>query len=387
VNERILKLHNKYQQLISIENEINESFYNGVLTRYKNPVITSEHVPLNWRYDLNQQTNPLIIERLGVNAVFNPGAIEFENCIHLVVRVEGSDRKSFFAMAKSKNGIDQFEFYGYPLTWDDMDQEEVNMYDMRLTKHEDGYIYGVYCSESKDKNAQDGDTSSAIAKAALVRTKDLVRWERLKNLITPSKQQRNVCLHPTFIDGKYAFYTRPQDGFIETGSGGGISIGLVDDIMNPVIYSEKVIDAKKYHTIYELKNGQGPTPLKGDKGWIHIAHGVRQTASGLRYVLYAFATSFQNPYEVIAKPSGYLLAPYENERIGDVSNVLFCNGAVLKEDGKIFIYYASSDTRIHVATTTLERLEDYLYKNPKEAFRSLDCAKQRIQLIKDNEKR
>jgi len=383
-------IHNKYFEmkekqdvLIYRLNEIDQTYENGIYDRYQNPVLTRAHVPIHWRYDLDIKNNPNFLERLGVNATLNPGAIYFEGEFYLVVRMEGLDRKSVFALAKSKTGIDGFEFTNYLLEWDDIDEAETNVYDMRLTKHEDGYIYGVYCSESKDPNAPEGDTSMAIAKAGILRTKDMKSWQRLPNLMTESAQQRNVVLHPEFVDGQYALYTRPQDGFISTGSGGGIGFALLDSMELPRVDVEKVIDPKVYHTIYELKNGQGPAPIKTDKGWIHIAHGVRNTAAGLRYVLYTFATDLDDVTSVIAKPGGHFLAPYGKERIGDVSNVVFCNGA-LEVDGLVYIYYASSDTRIHVATTSLEKLMDYTFNTPEDKFRSLDCAKQRNGMIDNN---
>lgn len=375
----------KQEQLITRKNELNEDFYNGVYDRYKYPVITRHHVPVHWRFDLNEETNPHFMERLGINATLNPGAIYFGGKYYLVVRTEGLDRKSIFALAVSDNGIDNFRFIDTPLTWEDIDAAETNMYDMRLVLHEDGWIYGIYCSESKDPEAAPFDTSSAVAQAGFVRTKDLKTWERLPNIQTKSPQQRNVVLHPEFVDGKYAFYTRPQDGFISTGSGGGIAFGLCDDILNPVIDQENIIDERRYHTVYEVKNGQGPAPLKTDKGWIHIAHGVRNTAAGLRYVLYTFATSLEDPTKIIAKPGGHFIAPYDDERVGDVSNVIFCNGAVVNENNDVFIYYASSDTRIHIATTTLEKLVDYTFDTPEDPYRSLDNALQRKSLIERNE--
>ncbi|MCK6075997.1 glycoside hydrolase family 130 protein [Paenibacillus silvae] len=385
-------IHPKYktlleqqEQLLSRKNEVQSSFYNGVYQRYRYPVITRHHVPLHWRFDLNEATNPHFMERLGINAALNPGAIYFNGKYIMVVRTEGLDRKSFFALAESDNGIDGFRFIGKPLVWDDIDAEETNQYDMRLVQHEDGWIYGIYCSEHKDPEAPDFDTSSAVAQAGLVRTRDLTRWERLPNITTNSPQQRNVVLHPEFVDGKYAFYTRPQDGFISTGSGGGIAFGLCEDILNPVISEEIIIDERKYHTVYEVKNGQGPAPLKTDRGWIHIAHGVRNTAAGLRYVLYTFATDLNDPARIIAKPGGHFIAPYDDERVGDVSNVIFCNGAIVNEKGEVFIYYASSDTRCHVAKTTLEQLVDYTFNTPADPYRSLDCALQRGELIEQNE--
>lgn len=373
----------KYEDLISRKNEKTEE-YNGIFERYKYPVLTREHVPLFWRYDLDERTNPHFMERLGVNAVFNPGAIELDGKFYLVARVEGYDRKSFFAVAESESGIDGFKFWDYPVEFDDMYPEETNVYDMRLTKHEDGWIYGVFCSESKDPNAPLGDLSSAIASAGIVRTKDLKRWERLPNLKTKSPQQRNVVLHPEFVNGKYAFYTRPQDDFIEAGSGSGICFGLCDDIENPIIDEEKLVSPRVYHTITEVKNGAGCVPIKTEKGWIHIAHGVRNTAAGLRYVIYLFVTDLNDPSKVIASPGGYLIAPRGEERVGDVSNVVFTNGVIARDNGDVYIYYASSDTRIHVATTTVEKLLDYAFNTPPDALRSLDCVKQRKELIKKN---
>lgn len=374
------RLINTQKKLLKKKNKINKNFYNGVFNRYVNPILTSEHVPVSWRFDLDPKTNPYCIERLGINAVFNSGAIYFNDYFYLVARVEGTDRKSFFAVARSKNGIDNFEFVE-TVIYPDIDEEETNVYDMRLIKHDDGYIYGIYCSECKDNSVS--DTSSAIAKVGILRTKDLHTWERLPNLKFNCAQQRNCVLHPEFVNGKYAFYTRPQDGFIDIGTGGGIGFGYVDDIENPVLHDEVLVDKLRYHTVYELKNGEGPAPIKTTKGWIHFAHGVRNTAAGLRYVLYAYATSLEKPWELTAKPSGYLLAPIDDERIGDVSNVLFVNGVVLK-DNIIYLYYASSDTRMHVATATLDSLLDYIFNNPEDKYRSIDCVKQRQKLIERN---
>ncbi|GAB1158300.1 glycoside hydrolase family 130 protein [Paenibacillus illinoisensis] len=384
IHPKYKELLEQQEQLLTRQNEIDPAFYNGVYDRYRYPVITRHHVPLHWRFDLDETTNPHFMERLGINATLNPGAIYFNGKYVMVIRTEGLDRKSIFALAESDNGIDGFRFTGKPLVWEDIDAEETNQYDMRLVQHEDGWIYGIYCSERKDPEAPAFDTSSAVAQAGLVRTRDLVSWERLPNITTGSPQQRNVVLHPEFVDGKYAFYTRPQDGFISTGSGGGIAFGLCDDILNPVIAKETIIDERKYHTVYEVKNGQGPAPLKTDRGWIHIAHGVRNTAAGLRYVLYTFATDLNDPARIIAKPGGHFIAPYDDERVGDVSNVIFCNGAVVNEQGKVFIYYASSDTRCHVATTTLDKLVDYTFNTPADPYRSLDCASQRGDLIERN---
>ena len=375
----------QHEELVAKKNKIDSNWYNGCFERYINPVLTAEHIPIEWRYDLNPTTNLFGMERLGVNAVFNPGAIEFDGKIALICRVEGYDRKSFFAVAESENGIDNFKFRKYPILIDQTDDPDTNVYDMRLTRHTDGWIYGLFCTERKDPNAVSGDTSSAVAAAGIVRTKDLDTWERLPDLITPSPQQRNVVLHPEFINGKYAFYTRPQDGFIEAGSGGGIGWGLCDDITKPILTEEKIVDSKIYHTIKEVKNGCGATPVKTADGWLHVAHGVRNTAAGLRYVLYAFMTSLDDPSEVIYSPGGYFLAPWKEERIGDVSNVVFSNGIVAKQDGKVFLYYASSDTRIHVATTDIERLCDWVKNTPSDPLTSRACVEQRIELIKKNE--
>lgn len=385
IHEKYKALLHQQEQLITRPNERNEAFYNGIYDRYKYPVITRHHVPIHWRFDLNAETNPFFMERLGINATLNPGAIYLDGKYYLAVRTEGLDRKSFFALAVSDNGIDNFRFIQTPITWEDTDPEETNMYDMRLVKHEDGWIYGIFCSEKHDPEAPAHDTSSAVASAGLVRTRDLKTWERLPNIETRSPQQRNVVLHPEFVNGKYALYTRPQDGFISTGTGGGIAFGFCDSMEKAYIDHEEVIDERKYHTVYEVKNGQGPAPLKTDKGWIHIAHGVRNTAAGLRYVLYTFATSLEDPAKVIAKPGGHFIAPYDDERVGDVSNVIFCNGAVVNEAGEVFIYYASSDTRIHVATTTLEKLVDYTFNTPEDTFRSLGSAAQRAELVAKNE--
>ena len=384
------KLHPNYymlkarqEELISRKNNVNTDFYNGIFERYENPVLTRDHVPVEWRYDLNPETNPYFEERLGINAVMNPGAIYLDGKYYLMARVEGADRKSFFALAASDNGVDNFRFLR-PIVLPDTCPEETNVYDMRLTQHEDGYIYGVFCSESKDTSSN--DLSAAVAAAGIVRTKDLVNWERLPNLVTlHSPQQRNVALHPEFVNGKYAFYTRPMDDFIETGSGGGIGFGLCDDITHAVIDEEKMTSIRRYHTITESKNGEGAVPIKTSKGWIHIAHGVRNTAAGLRYVIYAFATDLNDPSKVIAEPSGLLIGPREAERVGDVSNVVFTNGAIVNENNEVFIYYASSDTRVHVAKTDVERLTDYVFNTPSDPYRSPDCVRQRVRLIEANQ--
>ncbi len=372
----------KQEKLLSRPN-YKTKFYNGVLSRYENPVLTRDHVPLFWRYDLNPETNPFFEERLGINAVLNSGAIYLDGKYCLVARIEGNDRKSFFGVARSDNGISGFVFDDHPVILPDTCPEETNVYDMRLTQHEDGWIYGVFCSESKDKT--NPDLSAAVAAAGIVRTHDLVHWERLDNLITlHSPQQRNVVLHPEFVNGKYAFYTRPMDSFIDTGSGGGIGFGLCDDITHAVIDEEKILSRRKYHQITEAKNGECTVPIKTEKGWIHIAHGVRNTAAGLRYVLYAYATALDDPSRVIAEPSGLLLGPRGSERVGDVSNVLFSNGAIVRENGDVYLYYASSDTRVHVATTTLDRLTDYVFNTPEDPGRSRDCVVQRCELIDKN---
>ncbi len=372
----------KQEELLNRKNE-KTGFYNGIFDRYKYPVLTREHIPLTWRYDLNKETNPYFMERLGVNAVMNAGAIELDGKYYLVARIEGNDRKSFFGVAESEDGISGFRFWDYPILLDDVCPEETNVYDMRLTKHEDGYIYGVFCSESKGTSVN--DLSAAVAAAGIVRTKDLKQWERLDNLKTlNSPQQRNVVLHPEFVRGKYAFYTRPMDDFIDTGSGGGIGFGLCDDIEHAVIDEEMITSKRKYHTITEAKNGAGAVPIKTDRGWIHIAHGVRNTAAGLRYVLYAFATALDNPAKVIAEPSGMLLGPRDWERVGDVSNVVFTNGAIVKDNGDVYIYYAASDTRMHVAVTTVEKLVDYVFHTPEDPGRSVECVAQRCEMIRRN---
>lgn len=372
-----------YNSIIHRKNVKNEHFYNGIYDRWVYPVLTREHIPLTWKYDMNPETNPYFMERLGVNAVFNSGAIYLDGKYYLVARIEGNDRKSFFGVAVSDNGVDGFRFMDYPVDLPDMYPEETNVYDMRLTKHEDGYIYGVFCSESKDTSTN--DLSAAVAEAGIVRTKDMVSWERLKNLKTlNSPQQRNVVLYPEFVDGKYAFYTRPMDDFIDTGSGGGIGFGVCDDIENAVIEEEIITSKRKYHTITEAKNGSGATPIKTDKGYIHIAHGVRNTAAGLRYVVYAFATDLNDPKRIIAEPGGFLIAPLGRERMGDVSNVVFTNGAIVDDDKNVFIYYASSDTRLHVATTTIDKLIDYVFNTPEDPGRSALCVKQRTEFIKKN---
>jgi len=371
-----------HEELLSKKNE-KLPFGNGIYDRYTNPVLTGEHAPIEWRYDFNPETNPFLMERIGVNAALNAGAMKWKGKYILVVRVEGNDRKSFFAIAESENGVDNFRFWDEPVTLPETDEPDTNVYDMRLTAHEDGWIYGVFCSERKDPNAPAGDLSAAVAAAGIVRTKDLLTWERLPDLKTKS-QQRNVVLHPEFVNGKYALYTRPQDGFIDTGSGGGIGWGLVDDMTNAEVKDEKIINHRYYHTIKELKNGEGPHPIKTEKGWLHLAHGVRNCAAGLRYVLYLYLTDLQDPTKLIAEPAGFFMAPQGEERIGDVSNVLFSNGWIADEDGKVFIYYASSDTRMHVATSTIDRLLDYCINTPADGYRSFKSVETIKELVAKN---
>lgn len=381
-DNRLHILTKEYDELISRENE-KILPGNGVFERYKYPILTADHPPLEWRYDFNPETNPYLMERFGINAVFNAGAIKFNGKYLVMARVEGHDRKSFFAIAESPNGIDNFRFWEYPVQLPDLYPEETNVYDMRLTKHEDGWIYGIFCSESKDSDAPAGDLTSAIAAAGIIRSRDLKNWERLPNLVSQS-QQRNVVLHPEFVDGKYALYTRPQDGFIDAGSGGGISWALIDDITHAVVKKEIVIEQRHYHTIKEVKNGEGPHPIKTPQGWLHLAHGVRACAAGLRYVLYLYMTSLDDPSKVIAQPGGYFMAPVGEERTGDVSNVLFSNGWIADEDGTVYIYYASSDTRMHVATSTIERLIDYCRHTPEDRLRSTTSVKSIYDIIEAN---
>ena len=374
---------------VNQENLINQSNLliepgNGIFNRYKRPILTADHVPLNWRYDFNPITNPFLIERFGINAVMNSGAIKWNNKYILVTRVEGIDRKSFFAVAESNNGIDNFKFWDYPLQMPETNEPDTNIYDIRLINHEDGWIYGLFCTERRDESASDGDQSAAIAQCGIARTKNLKDWERLADLKTPSPQQRNVVLHPEFVGGKYAFYTRPQDKFVEAGNGGGIGFGLSKSIENAVIEHETVIDRKIYHTVYESKNGLGPAPIKTPIGWLHLAHGVRNTAAGLRYVLYMFMTDLNDLTKVIYKPAGYLLAPMGEERIGDVSNVVFSNGWIADEDGTVYIYYASSDTRMHVATSSINQLLDYIINNSEDEFRSAKTTEKIINIINKN---
>jgi 4-O-beta-D-mannosyl-D-glucose phosphorylase len=368
-NERKEQIEKEHEALLSKKNEKLFST-NGVYNRYANPVVTRDHVPLHWRYDFDAVSNPFFMERIGFNAAFNAGAMKWNGKYLLAVRTEGNDRKSFFAIAESPNGIDNFRFWDRPITLPETIEPDTNVYDMRLTQHDDGYIYGVFCTERKDPKAPAGDTSSAVAAAGIARTKDLINWQRLPDLISTAGQQRNVVLFPHLINGKYAFFTRPQDGFIDTGKGGGIGFGFADDITKAVVKEEVIVDAKTYHTIYEVKNGQGPAPIKTKHGWLNLAHGVRNTAAGLRYTLYMFMSDLEKPWVVTHKPTGHFIAPLGAERVGDVSNVTFTNGWILDDDGTVFIYYASSDTRMHVATSSLEQLVDYCMNSPQDKLRS-----------------
>lgn len=378
--ERKAFVEKEYEALVTAKNEIIEG--NGVYCRYKNPVITAGMIPPFWKYDYNKATNPFFEERIGVNATLNSGAIKFNDKYVLVVRVEGADRKSFFAVAESPNGIDNFRFWDHPITMPETDNPATNIYDMRLTRHEDGWIYGLFCVERHD-DSKPGDLSAATAACGIARTKDLVNWERLPDLVAKS-QQRNVVLHPEFVNGKYALYTRPQDSFIDAGSGGGIGWALVDDMTHAVVESEIIVDTRYYHTIKELKNGEGPHPIKTPQGWLHLAHGVRGCASGLRYVLYMYMTSLEEPWRPTYTPGGYLMAPVGDEYIGDVMNVLFTNGWIADEDGRVFIYYASSDTRMHVATSTIDRLVDYCMHTPADGLATGESVKTLNSLIDAN---
>jgi 4-O-beta-D-mannosyl-D-glucose phosphorylase len=380
--DRLRQLEEEHNAIITKKNK-KVAPGNGIYDRYENPILTGDHAPLFWRYDLNPESNPFLMERFGIHAAFNAGAMKFKGKYLLMARVEGNDRKSFFAVAESPNGIDNFRFRDYPVNLPQVENPETNVYDMRLTAHEDGWIYGIFCAEHKDPAAPDGDLSSAIAKAGIVRTKDLIAWERLPDLVSRS-QQRNVVLHPEFVNDKYALYTRPQDGFIDAGKGGGIGWALIDDITHAVIKNEKIINHRYYHTIKEVKNGEGPHPIKTSKGWLHLAHGVRGCAAGLRYVIYLYMTSLTDPSEMIAEPAGFLMAPEGEERIGDVSNVLFTNGWIADDDGTVFLYYASSDTRMHVAVSTIERLVDYCLNTVPDGYRSATSVKTLIDLINRN---
>jgi 4-O-beta-D-mannosyl-D-glucose phosphorylase len=382
--KRLGALRLAHETLLSKPNKV-EELNNGIFSRYENPILTAAHTPLEWRYDLNPETNPYLMERFGINATFNSGAIKFKGKYIVVARVEGRDRKSFFAVAESDNGIDNFRFWDYPCLIPETNEPDINIYDMRLVQHEDDWIYGLFCTERRDPQASEGDQSSAVAQCGIVRTTDFLTWDRLADLKTPSAQQRNVVLHPEFVDGRYAFYTRPQDSFIEAGKGGGIGFGLSSTIENAVIEEEIVIDKKQYHTVYESKNGLGPAPVKTEKGWLHLAHGVRNTAAGLRYVLYLFMTDLHDITKVIHKPNGYFIAPESEERVGDVSNVVFSNGWIADEDGRVFIYYASSDTRQHVAVSTVEQLLDYLINTAEDGLRSAKSVETICSIVNNNQ--
>ncbi|PIF30923.1 4-O-beta-D-mannosyl-D-glucose phosphorylase [Flavobacterium sp. 9] len=382
--DRKIALEKEHKTLVEQKNAPQDQAGNGIYERYKNPVVTAAHVPLNWRFDLNERTNPFLQERIGMNAAFNAGAMKWNGKYLLAVRVEGIDRKSFFAIAESPNGVDNFKFWEKPCVIPQTSEPDTNVYDMRLINHEDGWVYGIFCTERKDPKAPKGDTSSAVANAGIVRSKDLINWERLPDLISNTGQQRNVVLHPEFVDGKYALYTRPQDGFIDVGAGGGIGLGYVDDMTNPVVKDEKIIFGKQYHTIYELKNGLGPAPIKTEKGWLHLAHGVRNTAAGLRYTLYMFMTDLNDISKVTHVPAGHFMGPEGIERVGDVSNVLFSNGWIEDTDGTVYVYYASSDTRMHVAVSSVEKLVDYVTNAPSDTFISAGSVKTIISQIEKN---
>lgn len=382
--DRKIALEKEHTTLIEQKNEPQDQAGNGIYERYKNPVVTAAHVPLNWRFDLNEKTNPFLQERIGMNAAFNAGAIKWNGKYLLAVRVEGIDRKSFFAIAESPNGVDNFKFWEKPCVIPQTEEPDTNVYDMRLIHHEDGWVYGIFCTERKDPKAPKGDTSSAVANAGIVRSKDLVNWERLPDLISNTGQQRNVVLHPEFVNGKYALYTRPQDGFIDVGAGGGIGLGYVEDMTNPIVKDEKIIFGKQYHTIYELKNGLGPAPIKTENGWLHLAHGVRNTAAGLRYTLYMFMTDLHDITKVTHVPAGHFMGPEGIERVGDVSNVLFSNGWIEDADGTVYVYYASSDTRMHVAVSSVAKLVDYVTNAPADTFISAGSVKTIISQIEKN---
>ena len=380
-NEKLRVLMKDHEALLKRRNRA--LYVNGVYERYEFPVLTAAHAPLFWRYDLDEGTNPFLMERFGIHAAFNSGAIKWGDRYLLCVRVEGADRKSFFAMAESPDGVDNFRFWDRPITMPEWGEPATNVYDMRLTAHEDGWVYGVFCVERKDPAAAPGDLSSAVAAAGIARTHDFVTWERLPDLVSAS-QQRNVVLHPELVDGKYAFYTRPQDGFIDAGSGGGIGWALVDDITHAEVKEEKIINLRHYHTIKEVKNGEGPAPIRTERGWLHLAHGVRGCASGLRYVLYLYMTALDDPSRVIAEPAGFFMAPDGEEYIGDVMNVLFSNGWIADPDGTVFIYYASSDTRMHVATSSVDRLVDYCLNTEPDGFATADTVRRLNRLIDKN---
>ena len=380
---KVRQLFQQHEKLIGRKNSKLKNG-NGIFDRYQNPVVTAEHTPIFWRYDLDPKTNPHLMERMGINATFNAGAIEHEGKILVLARVEGADRKSFLAVTESANGIDNFRFWDYPILMPETSAPDVNVYDIRVVRHEDGWIYGLFCTERKDPKAPSWDTSSAVAQCGLARTKDLKKWERLPDLKTKSPQQRNVVLHPEFVNGKYALYTRPQDEFIQAGKGGGIGWGLCSSMQSAVVEEEVIMDNREYHTIKEVKNGLGPAPIKTAKGWLHLAHGVRNTAAGLRYVLYMFLCELERPQVITHRPAGYFMGPQGGERIGDVSNVVFSNGWVARKNGEVLIYYGSSDTRLHVATSTVDRLLDYALNTPEDPLRSYACVEQRYALIAKN---
>ena len=379
--EKLAELRGEHEALLTRPNHPIEG--NGIYERYENPILTAAHAPLEWRYDLDPESNPFLVERFGINATLNSGAIKWNGRYVLVVRVEAADRKSFFAVAESPNGVDNFRFWPRPVTMPEWGEPATNVYDMRLTRHEDGWIYGLFCVERKDPAAPPGDLSSAVAACGIARTRDLVEWERLPDLKSAS-QQRTVVLHPEFVDGKYALYTRPQDGFIDAGGGGGIGWALVDDITRAEVKEERIISARHYHTVMECKNGEGPHPIKTPQGWLHLAHGVRGCASGLRYVLYLYMTALDDPARVIAEPAGYFRAPQGEEYVGDVMNVLFSNGWIADPDGKVFIYYASSDTRMHVAVSSVERLVDYCLHTEADGYRTGETVRRLNRLIDKN---
>ncbi len=382
-NRKIQVLFKQHEKLIRRKNS-KVADGNGIFERYTYPVVTADHTPLFWRYDFDYKSNPHLMERMGINATFNAGAMEVEGKFLVFARVEGADRKSFLAVAESPNGVDNFRFWDYPILMPEAADPDVNVYDIRVVRHEDGWIYGLFCTERKDPKAPQWDTSSAVAQCGIARTKDLKKWERLPDLITKSPQQRNVVLHPEFVDGKYALYTRPQDEFIQAGKGGGIGWGLTSSMEHAVVDQEVIMDSREYHTIKEVKNGLGPAPIKTSEGWLHLAHGVRNTAAGLRYVLYMFLAELKRPWVITNRPAGYFLGPQGDERVGDVSNVAFSNGWIVTKKGDVFIYYGSSDTRLHVATSTVDKLLDYVKNTPEDPLGSYACVQQRYALIKKN---
>ncbi len=381
--KKVQELFREHEKLIRRKN-VKAKSGNGVYDRYAYAVLTAEHTPLFWRYDFDSNNNPHLMERMGINATFNAGAMEYEGKFLVLARVEGNDRKSFLAVAESPNGVDNFRFWDYPILMPETNAPDTNVYDIRVVRHEDGWIYGLFCTERKDHKAPESDTSSAVAQCGIARTKDLKKWERLPDLRTKSPQQRNVVLHPEFVNGKYALYTRPQDDFIQAGKGGGIGWGLCTSMENANIEQETIIDNREYHTIKEVKNGQGPAPIKTAKGWLHLAHGVRNTAAGLRYVLYTFLSELKRPEAVTHRPAGYFLGPQGDERVGDVSNVAFSNGWIARKNGDVFIYYGASDTRLNVVTSTVEKLLDYTMNTPEDPLRSFACIEQRNALIRKN---